>query len=121
MKFKAEFDSVNSADLAAAKIRRTISPFSDVKVIQSHLKTDSHFGGLTAAFGNCSPTIGPNMYVFPIPYTSDPAADTSSPSGKVTLEVTCRSQDRNEVSSIIIGSGGYDIHEINYSRTFPYS
>ncbi len=115
MKITAEFDSVNSADLAAASIRRTISPFSDIKVLQNHNKTTMSFGGLTAAFGNGNPSIGPNMYTCPIPYTAGNHIDTSESflQNNVILEVICRKEDRKKVSGIIVNSGGYGINEYN--------
>ena len=115
MKITAEFDSVNSADLAAASIRRTISPFSDIKVLQKHNKTTMSFGGLTAAFGNGNPSIGPNMYTYPIPYTANNHIDTNENflQNKVTLEVICRKEDRKKVSGIIVNSGGFEISEYN--------
>ncbi|MGN0554064.1 MAG: hypothetical protein ACI4I1_11810 [Oscillospiraceae bacterium] len=115
MKITAEFDSVNSADLAAANIRRTVSPFSDIKVLQKHNQTSMSFGGLTAAFGNGNPSIGPNMYTYPIPYTANNQNDISESylQNKVTLEVICRKEDRKKVSGIIINSGGFEISEYN--------
>lgn len=112
MKITAEFDSVNSADIAAANIHKTISPFSDIRVLQKRNSTSMHFSGLTAAFGNGNPAIGPNMYTFPIPSTEN-NLDISDRQEKVTLEVVCTKEDRKKVSGIIINSGGYGLNEQN--------
>lgn len=109
MKITAEFDSVNSADLAAANIRRTISPFSDIRVLQKRNSTSLHFSGLTAAFGNGNPAIGPNMYTFPVPATN--GIDMNGQTEKVTLEVICTKEDRKKVSGIIVNSGGFGLSE----------
>ncbi len=111
MKIIAEFDSVNSADIAAANIRRTISPFSDIRVLQKHEHTSVSFSGLTAAFGNGNPAIGPNMYTYPVPATN--GIDLNEHTEKVTLEVVCTKEDRKKVSGIIINSGGYSLNELN--------
>lgn len=111
MKIIAEFNSVNSADLAAANIRRTISPFSDIRVLHKHEHTSMSFNGLTAAFGNGNPAIGPNMYTYPIPATD--GIDMDEHTEKVTLEVVCTQEDRKKVSGIIINSGGYSLNELN--------
>lgn len=111
MKITAEFNSVNSADLAASNIRRTISPFSDIRVLQKHEHTSMSFSGLTAAFGNGNPAIGPNMYTYPIPATD--GFDMNEHTEKVTLEVICTKEDRKKVSGIIINNGGFSLTEQN--------
>lgn len=113
MKITAEFNSINSADLAAAGIRKCISPFSDIKVTNHNFFSEISFNRLTAAFGNGNPAIGPNMYTYPLPYTSlnSQNIDTEQKHNKVILEVICTAEDRKKVSSIIINGGGYDITE----------
>lgn len=109
MKITAEFDSVNSADLAAANIRRTISPFSDIRVLQKQNSHSMHFSGLTAVFGNGNPAIGPNMYTFPIPASN--VLDQEDHQNKATLEVICVKEDRKKVSGTILSCGGHDLSE----------
>lgn len=115
MKITAEFDSVSSADLAAASIRKSISPFSDIKISNMNHHSEISFNHLTAAFGNGNPAIGPNMYTCPLPYTSlnTQEIDTEQEHNRVILEVICTADDRKKVSSIIINGGGYEISEQN--------
>lgn len=110
MKITAEFDSVCSADTAAANIRRSVSPFSDIRVLQKHNSTAMHFNGLTAAFGNGNPAIGPNMYTYPISSTAN-SLDINDRHEKATLEVVCIEDDRKKVTKIIVNSGGYGLSE----------
>lgn len=115
MKITAEFNSINSADLVAASIRKNISPFSDIKITNLNHNSEISFNRVTAAFGNGNPAIGPNMYTYPLPYTSlnSQGIDTEQEYNKVILEVICTAEDRKKVSSTIINGGGYEISEQN--------
>lgn len=111
MKIIAEFDSINSADLAAASIRKSISPFSDIKTSNMNHHSEISFNRLTATFGNGNPAIGPNMYTYPLPYTSLNTQGIDTDHNRVILEVICTADDRKKVSSIIINGGGCEISE----------
>lgn len=116
MKFSAEFDSVNSADIAAAAIKKQISSFSDMKVSEKlmHKPRASHSGMII--FNSFNPVTPAQAYTPPVSidglfynmYEYDRETDLRS---HPTLEITCREDDAAAVSRMLIGYGGRNIHK----------
>lgn len=110
MKFTAEFDSVNSADIAASAIRRCISDFSDICVSDEHAKQKIRSD--LFLFPAYNPSYSDPMYTAPI-FVSDRFEPNSRNEVSLrhhpTLEVICRNESSKSVSSLIIGYGGRNI------------
>ncbi len=111
MKFTAEFDSVNSADMAAAAIRKNISSFSDIRVIEGNSRKKLADKVNFMMFGAYNGSqIYPPVYssrILSDDFTENNETDLRS---RVTLEVVCRSEDKKNVSRLIVGYGGRDLN-----------
>lgn len=110
MKITAEFDSVNSADMAAAAIRQQISPFSDIKVTEYRSEKTLVPNKNTFVFFSYNSSNSPGYNAFPvvISNTVDDFNETDLRSGAV-LEATFIKEDERRVSSIIVNRGGREI------------
>ncbi len=114
MKLTAEFDSVNSADLAAAAIRKRISPFSDISVKEKRAAKEYTSNKSMRIFSSFNPSV--NQYTYSLPVstmgsysnTINSLNETDMDSGAV-LSVICRREDEKNTSGVIISHGGHDI------------
>ena len=114
MRLTAEFDSVNSADLAAAAIRKSISPFSDISVRENRTQKEYTSDKSMRVFNSFNPSV--NQYIYSMPVstggiysnTINSLTESDNRSGAV-LSVTCRTEDEKKASSVIINHGGHDI------------
>lgn len=117
MKITAEFDSVNSADMAAAAIRQQISPFSDIKVTEYRSEKNLTANKGMLAFSSYNPSYSPGFYSFPVAVngtfsnTADDFNETDLRSGAV-LEATFIKDDERRVSNIIVSHGGREIRTV---------
>ena len=112
MKYTAEFDSLNTADIAAAAIKKYISTFSEVSVYDKLHQDTGHDRGGFILFSGFNP---PPTYSFyngtAFAVGVDDPENTTEVNKRTcpTLEVTCRSEDAKNVSRIIVGYGGRNI------------
>ncbi|MCD7731303.1 MAG: hypothetical protein LUI05_07400 [Oscillospiraceae bacterium] len=110
MKITAEFDSINSADIAAAAIRKQISPFSDISTSEINSHKKQNIDGNILLFGNYNMPCGSyNTYSMPIITGDDNPFNETDLRSAASLEVVCRREDEINVSGIIINHGGYKI------------
>lgn len=112
MKYTAEFDSINTADIAAAAIKKFISSFSEINVYDKlHQDKGEHHNDFILFSGfNPPPTYSfYNGTAFAVGV--DDVHDTTEVNKRIcpTLEVTCRTEDAKNVSRIIVGYGGRNI------------
>lgn len=108
MKFTAEFDSVNSADIAASAIRSKISDFSSVTV--HGRDTDAYRESKMMLFPSFNPSNSDPMYAMPVTMNGEYRNENEvSQRSHTTLEVICRNNDSKAVSAMIIGYGGRNI------------
>lgn len=114
MKFTAEFDSVNSADLAAAAIRQNISSFYDISVTENRSRKSYTANKNLHSFSSYNPSV--SQYIFSFPVSTDGIYSNTIEDmnetelrSDATLQVICRGNDRKKISAIIIGYGGREI------------
>lgn len=116
MKFKAEFDSPDTADICAAALRNRISSISSIQVKDTSPEQTKRGIRILPAF-DASTTTTP-MFSLPI---FNAAFVNSNISSTVeadytrkhpTLEVVCRKEDEKTVSNIIVGYGGLNIKKL---------
>lgn len=116
MKYTAEFDSINSADICAAALKKYISSFSDISVYDE-LKANRNDNSESDLIGYT--VINGLNYGINTPQLSGSAIITGNDNRNLhesdfrshpVLEVTCRKEDAKTVSRIIIGHGGRNIH-----------
>ena len=114
MKITAEFDSVNSADMAAAAIRQQICPFSDIKVTEYRSKKNFTSNKGMLVFSSNNPSYNPGYNTFPVVFSNNTADDfneTDLRSGAV-LEATFIKEDERRISNIIVNHGGREIRTL---------
>ena len=112
MKYTAEFDSINTAEIAAAALKKYISSFSEINVYDKlHQHTGDDHSGFVL-FSGFNPTVTSPLYngtVSAVEIPDDDPTPEVSMRTCPTLEVVCRSEDAKNVSRIIIGYGGRNI------------
>ncbi|MGN0608479.1 MAG: hypothetical protein ACI4J6_04695 [Oscillospiraceae bacterium] len=110
MKITAEFDSVNSADMAAAAIRQQVSPFSDIKVTEYRSQKNFTSNKGMLVFSSNNPSYNPGYNSFPVVFsnTADDFNETDLRSGAV-LEATFIKEEERRISNIIVNHGGREI------------
>lgn len=114
MRLTAVFDSVNSADLAAAAIRKNISSFHDISINEARNNKTYTVNKEMYAFSSYNPSI--NQYTFSLPVStrgiySNTFEDMNETDMRTdtTMEVICHKDDRKKISGIIVGMGGREI------------
>ncbi len=111
MKIKGKFDTVDSAERAAAAIKHQISTFSDFSVTSENrpahphkgrLFYNSYFNSINSPYYAVPATVTKGYDIDEDIYETDLRTDAS-------LEVVCRIEDEKNVSRIMIGCGGRNI------------
>lgn len=117
MKISAEFDTVDSADIAAASLRGYISELYDIRVKNDPYENHTGpYASIFPAYNIVSPSDNPG---FSFPFfntllyldsglTINRDYDVKSPK----LEIICRKEDEKAVSRVVIGHGGRNVTKI---------
>ena len=110
MKYSAEFDSVNTAEIAAAAIKKQISPFSDIN-IKPNKEIGNNDNNSLIIFGNYNPSSATPPYaaVNTVYAINDASEQENNDDSGAVLEIQCRSEDAKSVSRLLIGYGGRNI------------
>lgn len=112
MKYTAEFDSLNTADIAAAAIKKYISDFSEVNVYDKlHQNPGNNDNGFIL-FSGFNPTASYSFNqgtAFAVEVNNGHNASEIDMRTCPTIEVTCRTEDAKNVSRLIVGYGGRNI------------
>lgn len=114
MKLTAVFDSVNSADLAAADIRKNVSLFSDICITEKRPYKSFTSDRSLRTFCSYNPSLNQHIYSLPVS-TSGIYSNTINDMNETdlrteaTLDVIFKENDRKKISGIVICHGGREI------------
>ncbi len=112
MKFTAEFDTPDTADICAAAIRNKVPDITSLTITNRTV----YNSGSNIIFPNFSPSINNPQYSIPMwgqfsIRNIDTGMEYDYSRNQPMLEVTSSRENEKMISNIIVGYGGLNIHK----------